>query len=196
MCYPATREYKAHRCRLADMPIRSMRDVRYLHAAGGGHFFDADTMRFFNSRILSGVRIGADGTVYFVTSERQSGTYGSYPHPSYSYPRRYTVRRATRRDFEYIDRMAPGTPTLDHTIHGADIDTVGEFQGYDTARQAWRAIDALLAAEAATPVCAECGAPVVSNPSAAHGGALPVAAYLHVNDADDARADHEARPPA
>ena len=42
----------------------------------GSHFFDADTMRFFGSRILDGVTVH-DGRAYFVTSERDN--YGGQP---------------------------------------------------------------------------------------------------------------------
>lgn len=48
------------------------------------HFFDAGTLRFFNSRVLSGVI----GNRYFITSERYDHSDGS------SEPRRYTVRVA------------------------------------------------------------------------------------------------------
>ena len=54
--------------------------IKYAEACGS-HFFDADTMRFFKSRILDGVTIH-DGRAYFVTSERfDAGT-----------PRRYSAR--------------------------------------------------------------------------------------------------------
>lgn len=52
-------------------------DIQTHNRVAGGHFFDAATMRFFNSRVLDGVYGGR----YFVTSER----YGSEP-------RYYTVR--------------------------------------------------------------------------------------------------------
>ena len=57
--------------------IQSIKDA---NKAAGYHFFDADTMRFFDSRILGGV-VG-DG--YFITSERDD----------YDSPRMYTVRHA------------------------------------------------------------------------------------------------------
>ena len=52
--------------------------------AHNGHFFDADTLRFFRSRILSQVFAG-ESEVYFVTSEQFRGT-------GYSSPRAFTVR--------------------------------------------------------------------------------------------------------
>ena len=51
----------------------------------GSHFFDADTMRFFGSRILDGVTVH-NGRAYFVTSERDN--YGNQP-------RRYSARYMT-----------------------------------------------------------------------------------------------------
>lgn len=139
MCYPAAGKLAAYQCPLANASIYTMKTVRELHAFGGGHFFDADTMRFFGSRVLSGLRAGR----YFVTSERNPERRHAGRHAAYRYPRRYTVRRVTRRDIVHT------TPPA-YTVHTVDIDTVGDFQGYATARQAWAAIDALLATEAAS----------------------------------------------
>lgn len=57
--------------------------------ATGSHFFDADTMRWFRSRVDDYVYAGPDGW-YFVTSEKHVAhtSYGSINEP-----RRYTVRR-------------------------------------------------------------------------------------------------------
>lgn len=70
--------------------IASANDVRAVVQAAGSHFFDADTMRFFNSRLLEGVypidgwesREGA--RFLFVTSERYEDD-----------PRQYSVRMLT-----------------------------------------------------------------------------------------------------
>jgi hypothetical protein len=51
--------------------------------AAGHHFFDADTKRFFSSRISNGFRVPGKLAVYFVTSEKQRWS---------SEPRLYTVR--------------------------------------------------------------------------------------------------------
>ena len=78
----------------------------------GSHFFDRDTMRFFNSKLHS-VYPG-NGISCFVTSEQFVPSQGS---PS---PRKYTVKK----------------------IKGCKIDTVGEFQKYsfiDDARAAAKA---------------------------------------------------------
>jgi len=56
-----------------------MLEVRQRNVSQGQHFFDADTMRFFNSRV-SDILYGGR---YFVTSERNNG-----------FPRYYTVREA------------------------------------------------------------------------------------------------------
>ena len=88
----------------------------------GSHFFDADTMRFFNSRVLDATltQIGADGDHFrFVTSERYD----------WDSPRRYTVRSV--EFYRYPDNN--GTPREHVTV-----DTVGEFQAYGSAAQAKR----------------------------------------------------------
>lgn len=54
----------------------------------GSHFFDADAMRFFRSRVDAYCVAGVDGW-YFVTSEQHVTTYPTYRKD----PRRYTVRR-------------------------------------------------------------------------------------------------------
>ncbi len=64
----------------------SMENIRRIHRQKmDGHFFDKDTMRFFNSRILETVYQGPGG-VFFVTSERFVGS-------TYTGPRLYTVRK-------------------------------------------------------------------------------------------------------
>lgn len=59
-------------------------EIKRANASRGHFFFSPDTMRFFRSRILSGVYGGR----YFVTSERFIASDGSRPG------RRYTVRVA------------------------------------------------------------------------------------------------------
>ena len=89
-------------------------DIQWFNNYNGFHFFDRESMRFFNSRILSDVYRGR----WFVTSERNDMPY------SQPATRLYTVRYV-RED---------GT-----------LETVGEFQQYETAYQAKKA--ARLAAE-------------------------------------------------
>lgn len=82
----------------------SVQDVELANSRAGQHFFDADTMRFFNSRVLGDL---IDGR-YFVTSERFDENH----------PRLYTLREA---------------------MPNGHIETVGEFQGYTSARAAYTA---------------------------------------------------------
>jgi len=89
---------------------------------GEGHFFDADTMRFFKSRILQPVYILGNGYV-FVTSERNEGMFwngNGYTH--YDEGRKYTVR------------LWDG--------HSVRIDNAGEFQEHTTSRAAHKAAQA------------------------------------------------------
>ena len=57
----------------------SMSSIR---ARSTNHWFDADTMRFFATQLPKHGYIGADGSAYFVTSERFNSML----------PRRYSVR--------------------------------------------------------------------------------------------------------
>lgn len=68
----------------------------YIERNPQGHFFDADTMRFFKSRLLSHVVTLASGDVVFITSEAASGPVR----------RRYTVR--VLRSHGEIDSVAGG----------------------------------------------------------------------------------------
>ena len=73
----------------------------------GNHFFDADTMRFFNSYTAKWAYLTRDAKLsYFVTSERYS----------YQEPRMYTVR-------------------VQDTTTG-EIDTIGDFNTIPTSKQA------------------------------------------------------------
>lgn len=67
-------------------------------AEANHHFFDAGTMRWWNSRVLSEVYEGAGG-VFFVTSERCD------LDPTRQLPRVYTVRR-------FIPLAGNGEPTV------------------------------------------------------------------------------------
>lgn len=60
----------------------TMEEIKKIHIEKyKGHFFDEDTMRFFDSRILPEVYEGYGG-IYFITSEK-----------FHTDPRNYTVRR-------------------------------------------------------------------------------------------------------
>ena len=81
------------------------------------YFFDKDSMRFFNSRVLE-LAWQKNNEIYFITSEADSGRIqhkGSI--------RAFTVRKLT--------------------VNGG-IDTIGEFQGYATKREAQKAIMEIL----------------------------------------------------
>lgn len=84
----------------------TIRQIRGANRAAGQHWFDPDTLAFFNSRIHQRVYGGR----FFVTSERDD-----YPNGAWDGERRYTVRRAED----------DGT-----------ISTFGEFGQYPTAREA------------------------------------------------------------
>jgi hypothetical protein len=85
------------------MDVFALRLIRERNAASGGHWFDADTLRFFRSRLPTGCVGRVDNTAWFVTSE--AGPFGRGS-------RAYTVRRAN---------VATG-----------HVDTEGTFRGYAT----------------------------------------------------------------
>lgn len=64
---------------------RTMADVKRSNKEAGYHFFDRATMRFFDSRVESGLYRGKGG-VYFITSEQFHGSVCTLP-------RKYTVRK-------------------------------------------------------------------------------------------------------
>lgn len=80
--------------------------------APGRHWFDADTLRFFRSRLPQ--QVYRDGTyaqpgrfAYFVTSEKYANRFSGT-----NLPRKWSVRR-----YDYDER---------------DISTIGEFQEYSS----------------------------------------------------------------
>lgn len=60
--------------------FKNINEIKSVNRAAGKHFFDADTMRFFRSRILPTIYHGE----FFITSEQFDSES----------PRRYTIRRA------------------------------------------------------------------------------------------------------
>ena len=87
----------------------SIEDIRIIAKNRGSHFFDADTMRFFQSRTGDTVYKG----VYFISSEK-----------SYSGPRMYTIRKVicTSRKFDILtigqfQQYKTRNDTLYHIIH-------------------------------------------------------------------------------
>ena len=92
-------------------PIESANYSRYYleqcNKHYGKHFFDADTLRFFNSRISNEIVVAASNErVLFVTSEKRD----------WNTPRLYTVR------------------VMDWS--NGSVDSVSEFQEYDTLASA------------------------------------------------------------
>ena len=86
----------------------SMQEIEAIYSPGiGRHWFDADTKRFFRSRLAAGGYRAPDGSIFFVSSEQYQAVNGSMQ------PRRYTVRHLT------------GTK--------GNIRTIGEFQQYASA---------------------------------------------------------------
>jgi hypothetical protein len=108
--------------------VHTTADLRAIADHAGSYFFSRDTMRFFKSRLLSGVypangHEATEGAMfYFVTSE----AYGDDP-------RHYTVRRAV------LGSHRDGLPAI-------DIDTVGEHHA--TPAEARRAARELIAGTA------------------------------------------------
>ena len=76
---------------------RDLSDIKERNWQMGFHFFDADTLRFFRSRISDTVYQGPGG-IFIVTSEQF--TLGEY-----SEPRKYTPRKFdwTTGSFEHFD---------------------------------------------------------------------------------------------
>jgi len=115
--------------------IRTVSDLKTTAHALGSHFFDADTMRFFNSRILDGLHTltteSETAFGFFVTSERYDENT----------PRKYTVR-----SYQVTTKPRESDGRITSRI---SIDTVGPtssgFGGYGTAKQARRAAREALA---------------------------------------------------
>ncbi len=63
--------------------FNSVGEIMAANAAIGGHYFDEDTLRWFNDRVLGDLYGGR----YFITSEQNHGSGGPYP-------RLYSVQEA------------------------------------------------------------------------------------------------------
>ena len=90
--------------------ILSIHDLIVTNERLGGHFFDADTMRFFNSRVLSDLFLVDDSSGYFVTSERYEDE-----------PRTYTVRYyvVTHNNEKNSDHIDIGTVDEGYQLRSA-----------------------------------------------------------------------------
>lgn len=103
---------------------RSIGDIKRANDRAGLHFFEASSMRFFNSRVLDGIY----GGKLFVTSEKFD----------YASPRLYTVRIAhpdgsveSFSDFQEFKRADQAKRfaqrwALLGDVFGWDIDTIRE----------------------------------------------------------------------
>ena len=95
---------------------RDIGELERMHKQAGGHFFDADSKRFFDSRIGQNVWPGVTG--WFFTTSEQFHNWATQYHA----PRLYTVRK------------------LNADNHRS-IDSVGEFQQYTSSAAARRAAE-------------------------------------------------------
>lgn len=90
--------------------MKTLSDIKAAAEKHGSHWFDRDTMKFFNTKLQSKVHPMVDtGDILFVTSERMDAYH----------PRRYSIRRA------YFDEGGR-----------FQIRTIGDFQEYATAGEA------------------------------------------------------------
>lgn len=104
--------------------FNSVAEIRAAIKAGGSHFFDADTMKFFGSRVEQGV-YGPNGRV-FITSEQVPDYLGR------RVGRRWTVREVVERESERLS-----------------VNTVGNFMQFGTLSGARRAAKSYAEAGAA-----------------------------------------------
>lgn len=95
--------------------LNTIEEIKQASKDAGGHWFDADTMRFFRSRIGHKAYPVSDGA-FFVTSER-------YDDDS---PRLYTVRRAyDSGEIETVGEFQ-GYATLEQANTAATLLQVGQ----------------------------------------------------------------------
>lgn len=133
--------------------FRNISEIVETAKATGSHFFDADSMRYFSSRVHGDLYGGR----FFVTSERDNTIWGE---PAWNGVRRYTVRMA---------RYYPGDERL-------QIDTMGEFGEYDTREEAHREARRL---GDTVESCADCGAVVIPGEHSGHRAHFTGAWYCH-----------------
>ena len=108
------------------MDYLTIDEIEVMYSPGSGrHWFDADTLRFFRGRLAQGGYRAADGSVYFVSSEQNHGMGAPYP-------RLYTVRRLTGPK--------------------GDVQTVGEFQSFNSAATATKYAKGYASGNIALPV--------------------------------------------
>lgn len=104
-----------------DFKISDMHDLKRVAAETGNHFFSPGAMRFFNCRVSGSLWLIDDRSGFFVTSEKDDSPYQP------EQPRLYTVRR-----YRVTTMHMREQPWL-------EIETVGEFQQWETLAEAKRA---------------------------------------------------------
>lgn len=95
------------------LPYTAKDLVRLYKETNSGHFFDKNTMRFFGSRLTQHYVRTSDSVCYFITTEKRPGDD----------KRRATIRRARL----WIGKIY--------------IDTIGEFNSFETINQAKKALE-------------------------------------------------------
>ena len=92
------------------MYFHTVNEIKQLARDCGNHFFDAEAMRYFSSRVGSKVY----GGKYFITSEQFVTYYPDYHRE----PRKYTIRAVIYHEGRF------------------GIEDVGDFQQYETREAA------------------------------------------------------------
>jgi hypothetical protein len=87
--------------------------IRDDYRTTGGHWFDADTLAWWNSQIAKTAYDDGNGHAYFVTSEQDKTGFGRLGH-AWNGERRFSVRC--------------------YTWATHDISTIGEFGAYMTRK--------------------------------------------------------------
>ncbi len=90
--------------------MNDIEKIKLANQQAGQFFFSPDTMRFFRSRLSNEVERLPNGGALFITSEQNHGMGGPYP-------RLFTIRMAKP---------------------DGDVDTVGEFQAFNSRASAIR----------------------------------------------------------
>ena len=127
-------------------PLRNLTEVVQAVQFRGSHFFDPDTMRYFQSRLSDPVYVTKFGT-FIITSERDRPFYyEGRKHAAYAGRRRYTVRFVACRKIRHIS-WSDHVYTADRGEF-ADVfpDQFGQFATLNGARKAARAEQARLSA--------------------------------------------------
>jgi hypothetical protein len=111
-------------------PLHNITEVVQCVSATGSHFFDRDTMRFFNSKLSDGVYPTKFGT-FFITSERDKGLYGT---GAWDGKRRYTVRFVAARNV-FSRRWSHTYTQKRGELVDVMTDDFGAFATLDSARR-------------------------------------------------------------